>query len=240
MSTSQSVGEKSQHLQTEIDRISATLHVPTSPNARRAMTVGRLGDDGVNVYVADDGTYHFAYCERGQLVFDHAGGLDDLLYWYSVAIASDQANKSVGDPARRFHYEFQLLSGVSLEWAKRRVRELAASFRERKPEDLALLPDIGEPAVVTDAKVFYSTPFGDTRDGRQRLFLLHRDGVRFMPVFRTVESMKEFYERMDRAAFVVLKGTVSAVLTMNRSIDLMSGVGIVIDPFSDHPVEVMP
>jgi Hydrolase N-terminal helical domain len=30
-------------------------------------------------------------------------------------------------------------------WGKRRVRELAAKFRVNKPEDVALLPDIGEP-----------------------------------------------------------------------------------------------
>lgn len=35
-----------------------------------------------------------------------------------------------------------------------------------------------ESDAVTNAKVYYSTPFGDTRDGKQKLFLLERDGVR--------------------------------------------------------------
>jgi hypothetical protein len=94
--------------------------------------------------------------------------------------------------------------------------------------------------VATDAKVFYSTPFGDTKDGGRKLFLLERESVRYMPVFRSVESMKVFYERVDRAAFVVLEGTVKSVMEMNRSIEQMKEVGIVIEPLSEHPVEIMP
>lgn len=44
-----------------------------------------------------------------------------------------------------------------------------------------------------DGRVYHSTPFGDTNDGRQQVFLLQRDGVPYVPVFRSVESMKEFY-----------------------------------------------
>jgi hypothetical protein len=42
-------------------------------------------------------------------------------------------------------YEYEVLSRFNPEWAKRQVRELAAMFRDGQPEDLALLPDIGEP-----------------------------------------------------------------------------------------------
>jgi hypothetical protein len=91
-----------------------------------------------------------------------------------------------------------------------------------------------------DAKVYYSTPFGDTKDGKQKLFLLERDGVRYVPVFRSVESMKEFYERMNRAGYMILEGDVKSVMDTNRSIELMQRVAIVIEPLSDHPVEIMP
>jgi type III secretion system (T3SS) SseB-like protein len=91
-----------------------------------------------------------------------------------------------------------------------------------------------------DAKVYYSTPFGDTKDGRQKLFLLERDGVRYVPVFRSVESMKEFYERTNRAGYMILEGDVKSVMETNRSIELMKSAGIVIEPLSDHPVEIMP
>lgn len=91
-----------------------------------------------------------------------------------------------------------------------------------------------------DAKVYYSTPFGDTNDGKQQLFLLQRDGVRYMPVFRSVESMKQFYERMNRAAYMILEGDVERVLETNRSIEHMKTVGIVIEPLSEHPIVIMP
>ena len=90
------------------------------------------------------------------------------------------------------------------------------------------------------AKVYYSTPFGDTTDGQQRLFLLERQGVRFMPVFRSVDSMREFYTRMDRVAYMILEGDVESVMATNRSIEMMKSVGVVIEPLSEHPVVVLP
>lgn len=53
-------------------------------------------------------------------------------------------NKSATE-AQRFNYEYQILSQFNVDWAKRRVRDLAAMFRNCQPEDIALLPDIGEP-----------------------------------------------------------------------------------------------
>lgn len=98
-----------------------------------------------------------------------------------------------------------------------------------------------EPAPAdADTKVYYSTPFGDTNDGEQRPFLLGRDGVQYMPVFRSVESMKEFYARMNRAAYMVLEGSVQSVLDTNSSIELMKDVGVVIEPLCGDPVVITP
>ncbi len=72
------------------------------------------------------------------------------------------------------------------------------------------------------------------------MFLLERDGVRYMPVFRSVETMKEFYTRMNRAGFMVLEGDVQSVLETNRSIELMKDVGVVVEPLSENPVVIMP
>lgn len=130
--------DKSNELQNDINRLSAKLGVhPT--------TVGTQTSDGLNVFVADDGSYHFAFCERGRLSFDQSGSLDDLLYWYCESIVTHDASKKVGDRAERFKYEYQILSKLKPEWAKRRVRELATLFRNGQPEDISLLPDIGEP-----------------------------------------------------------------------------------------------
>lgn len=106
-------------------------------------------NDGLNIFVDDSGTYHFTFYERGKLGFDRAGTLDDLLYWYCQSTVAHQVSY-IADRKERFRYEYDVLSVLSLEWAKRRVRELAAGFRQwrpglARPEDLNLLPDIGEP-----------------------------------------------------------------------------------------------
>lgn len=108
------------------------------------MPVGFRTKDGLNIYIADDGTYHFTFYERGKLGFDRSGSLDDLLYWYTEGIVSSQAAKWVGDRSERFKYEYQVLSRFNIEWAKRNVRQTAAMFRSGRPQDISLLPDIGE------------------------------------------------------------------------------------------------
>lgn len=88
--------------------------------------------------------------------------------------------------------------------------------------------------------VYYSTPFGDTKDGKQKLFLLGRGEMQFFPVFRSRESLIAFFEKMNRAGYMILEGDVQSVLETNRSIELMKDVAIVIEPLSANPVEIMP
>lgn len=130
--------DKSRELQAEINRLSAKLGVRTMP-------VGLLTKDGLNIFVAEDNTYHFTFYERGQLGFDKVGSLNDLLYWYCQSIITREASARVGDRKDRFRYEYDWLSELDAEWAKRNVRETADMFRRWKPQDIALLPDIGEP-----------------------------------------------------------------------------------------------
>ncbi len=137
MTTDHLLVDKSNELQLEINRLSDELGV-------RPLQVGLRTNDGLNIYVAHDGSYHFTFYERGKLGFDQAGSLDDLLYWYCESVVTRQAAKRVGDRAERFKYEYQVLSQFDTGWAKRRVRELAALFRNGQPEDISLLPDIGE------------------------------------------------------------------------------------------------
>lgn len=92
---------KSAELQAEIDRLSEKLGV-------RPMPVGFRTRDDLNIYVADDGSYHFTYYERGKLGFDRVGSLDDLLYWYTEGVVTSQAAKRVGDRTERFKYEYQV------------------------------------------------------------------------------------------------------------------------------------
>ena len=139
MNTDRLLDDKSAELQAEIDRLSEKLGV-------RPMQVGLRTNDGLNIYVADDGLYHFTFYERGKLGFDRSGSLDDLRYWYCQSVVTRQAAKLVGDRCERFKYEYQVLRHLNIDWAKRNVRETATMFRKyNKPQDIALLPDIGEP-----------------------------------------------------------------------------------------------
>lgn len=80
-------------LQLEIDRLSAELGV-------RSMPVGMRTDDGLNIFVADAGSYHYAFYERGQLRVEEVGSLDDVLYWYCKGIVRRQASREVEANAR--------------------------------------------------------------------------------------------------------------------------------------------
>jgi hypothetical protein len=125
-------------LQDAIDRLAQRLDV-------RPPAVGLRTNDGLNIFVDDTGTYHYAFYERGKVVSDRTGSLDDVLYWYCKTVVRSQGSRSFEDRKERFLFEYQVLRQYSHDWANRRVRELAATFRNGQPEDLALLPDIGEP-----------------------------------------------------------------------------------------------
>lgn len=133
------------------------------------MRVGLQTNDGLNIFIADDGSYHFTFYERGKLGFDRKGSLDDLLYWYCEGVVRSQAAKWVGDRAERFKYEHEVLSRLDVAWAKRRVRELAALFRNGQPQDIALLPDIGEALrFVTTAMLQSEAAIGDVTSSTDR------------------------------------------------------------------------
>lgn len=98
----------------------------------------------------------------------------------------------------------------------------------------------GEDSDPAGERVFYSTPFGDTRDGQQRLFLLQRQGMIFMPAFRSRNSLQDFYEQANRAAYMILEGDLAALIKTNSSLEQTREVGIVIEPLSQSPIYVMP
>lgn len=96
------------------------------------------------------------------------------------------------------------------------------------------------PAPTGETIVFYSTPFGDTKDGQQKLFMLGRDGIPFYPVFYSRESSIDFFERMNRAGYMIIEGTIQAVKESMRTIEPLKNAGIVIEPFGERPVEIPP
>ena len=87
--------------------------------------------------------------------------------------------------------------------------------------------------------VFYSTPWGDTNDGEQRLFLLQRGDVVYWPVFRSEESLRAFYTQANRAAYLILRADLETLAHLG-STEQMKHTGFVIEPLSQHPVFLMP
>jgi len=83
-------------------------------------------------------------------------------------------------------------------------------------------------------KVFYSTPFGDHKDGGSRLFALpSQDKTAYLPVFTSVEHTKEFYEKVGRCGFLIMTGSFKSFLERVREMNKGNTpikLGAVIEP----------
>ena len=82
--------------------------------------------------------------------------------------------------------------------------------------------------------VYYSTPFGDCKDGTKKLFVLPApEGTGYNPVFTSEERLAEFYEKTGRAAYLITSAAFAAFLETARKIndgDTPLKLGAVIDP----------
>ncbi len=83
-------------------------------------------------------------------------------------------------------------------------------------------------------KVFYSTPFGDHKDGGSRLFILPaQDETAYLPVFTSIERAMEFYEKAGRVGFAIMEGSFTSFLETTKIINEGNTpvkLGAVIDP----------
>ena len=83
-------------------------------------------------------------------------------------------------------------------------------------------------------KVFYSTTFGDHKDGGSRLFLLPaQDKTAYLPVFTSIKRAMEFYEKAGRVGFAILEGSFTSFLETTKKINegkTPIKLGAVIDP----------
>ena len=94
-------------------------------------------------------------------------------------------------------------------------------------DDTSFLKDFGK------AKIFYSTPYGDHKDGSSRLFALpDSETTGYLPVFSSHERLAEFYENAGRCAYLIIEGTFLSFLEVTSSINAKAPVkmGAVIDP----------
>lgn len=139
------VDDKTAHLQSEVNRIAALL------NARPIQAGVVLKDDDRNIYIDDDGRYHYDYWERGRQKVDHVGDIDEALYWFACDIAFDIGGSYAARHRPRdqdprilmWAKQYEVLNRVNPGWATRCVRETAELLRRwGKHDDVALLPNI--------------------------------------------------------------------------------------------------
>jgi len=105
--------------------------------------------------------------------------------------------------------------------------ELLDKHDKGEIDDVIFLKDF------SNAKVFYSTPFGDHKDGGQRIFLLPGpDNTGYHPVFTSQERLAQFYQNAGRVGFIAMNGSFVSVLetTMNINVNAPVKMGLIVDP----------
>ena len=97
-----------------------------------------------------------------------------------------------------------------------------------------LLDDISFLRSFGNVKIFYSTPFGDHKDGGSRVFALPaQDETAYLPVFTSSERAVEFYENAGRCGFLIMEGPFTSFLETTKQINERGApikMGAVIDP----------
>lgn len=106
--------------------------------------------------------------------------------------------------------------------------ELLDRFKNKEIGGDELLRGLGS------VKVFYSTPFGDHKDGGTRVFLLKGpDGTGYNPVFSSAERLQEFYNNVGRVTYMIMEATFLSVLETTKSVNENGApvrMGLIIDP----------
>ena len=103
--------------------------------------------------------------------------------------------------------------------------------------DEAFLSEFGK------MNVYYSTPFGDHKDGGNRLFLLPGPSkTGYLPVFSSKERATEFFDKAGRVGFLLISGTFTSVLEATKKVNEGNTpvkMGVIIDPrYYDVTVDV--
>lgn len=94
----------------------------------------------------------------------------------------------------------------------------------------------GSDEIKADTVVYYSTPFGEDKEGRKRPFILSGpEGTAYIPVFLTKEDAFEFYNSVGRVNFMIMEGDIRSVVRTTHEINTAGKapilLGILYDPF---------
>ena len=92
-----------------------------------------------------------------------------------------------------------------------------------------------------DTIVFYSTPLGNDMNGNPKLYCLNTNQSNFsyLPIFLKQEHLVEFYKD-NRAGFMILNSTLEQYLNTLDSNELLSRMGVVIEPMKDCNIAIEP
>ena len=90
--------------------------------------------------------------------------------------------------------------------------------------------------------VFYSTPFGEDKNGKPQLWVLksERSNTVCYPVFLSKETCRDFLSAMGRAAFIIIEGDLKGALESLDAHPMLKEFGLVIEPNSNTPIEIAP
>ncbi|MBP3667041.1 MAG: hypothetical protein J6K29_08320 [Clostridia bacterium] len=93
-----------------------------------------------------------------------------------------------------------------------------------------------------DATVCYSTPFGEDRAGRTRLWVLsnHENDLQHYPAFTAKAECNRFLAAIGRQGFPIIEGDLRTLLDSLDSHEALAPLGVVIDPQSPEPIAIDP
>ena len=80
---------------------------------------------------------------------------------------------------------------------------------------------------------FYSTPFGEKKDGSKALFVLNApENTGYLPIFSNTDRAKEFFEKTERAGYILMESTFHDILTTAKKANEKTPIklGIIVDP----------
>lgn len=82
-------------------------------------------------------------------------------------------------------------------------------------------------------KFFYSTPFGEKKDGSNALFVLDApENTGYLPIFSDMDRAKEFFEKTERAGYILMENTFYDILVTAKKANEKAPVklGVIVDP----------
>ena len=82
-------------------------------------------------------------------------------------------------------------------------------------------------------KFFYSTPFGEKKDGSNALFVLDApENTGYLPLFSDMDRAKEFFEKTERAGYILMENTFHDILVTAKKANEKAPVklGVIVDP----------